>query len=165
MKVNQAGVIPIIFAMSLLMLPTMIFGFFPNNAVCAAIAGWFSADHPVYMILYVALIIFFTYFYTAVTFSPVDVADNLKKNGGFIPGLRPGRPTAEYIDKILTRLTLAGAIFLAFIALLPNLMMAVTGLDLGFGGTSLLIAVGVALDTMKQLESQVLMRSYQGFMK
>ena len=165
MKVNQAGVIPIIFAMSLLMLPTMIFGFFPNNSVCAAIAGWFSADHPVYMILYVALIIFFTYFYTAVTFSPVDVADNLKKNGGFIPGLRPGRPTAEYIDKILTRLTLAGAIFLAFIALLPNLMMAVTGLDLGFGGTSLLIAVGVALDTMKQLESQVLMRSYQGFMK
>ncbi|MGM9567485.1 MAG: preprotein translocase subunit SecY, partial [Clostridia bacterium] len=154
MKVNQAGVIPIIFAMSLLMLPGLICSFFPNNGVCAAIAGWFSSDHPVYMILYVALIIFFTYFYTAVTFSPVDVADNLKKNGGFIPGLRPGRPTAEYIDKILTRLTLAGAIFLAFIALLPNLMMAFTHLDLGFGGTSLLIAVGVALDTMKQLESQ-----------
>ena len=165
MKVNQAGVIPIIFAMSLLMLPGLICSFFPNNGVCAAIAGWFSSDHPVYMILYVALIVFFTYFYTAVTFSPVDVADNLKKNGGFIPGLRPGRPTAEYIDKILTRLTLSGAIFLAFIALLPNLMMAFTHLDLGFGGTSLLIAVGVALDTMKQLESQVLMRSYQGFMK
>ena len=165
MKVNQAGVIPIIFAMSLLMLPGMIFSLFPDNQVCAMIGGWFNADHPVYMILYVALIIFFAYFYTAVTFSPTDVADNLKKNGGFIPGLRPGRPTAEYIDKILTRLTLAGAIFLAFIALLPNLMMAITKLDLGFGGTSLLIAVGVALDTMKQLESQVLMRSYQGFMK
>lgn len=165
MKVNQAGVIPIIFAMSLLMLPTMICGFFPDNAVCAAITRWFSATHPVYNILNVAFIIFFTYFYTAVTFSPVDVADNLKKNGGFIPGLRPGRPTAEYIDRILTRLCLAGAIFLAFIALLPNLMTIVTGIDLGFGGTSLLIAVGVALDTMKQLESQVLMRSYQGFMK
>lgn len=165
MKVNQAGVIPIIFAMSLLMLPGMLFQLFPDNQVCAMIGSWFNADHPVYMILYVALIIFFAYFYTAVTFSPTDVADNLKKNGGFIPGLRPGRPTAEYIDKILTRLTLAGAIFLAFIALLPNLMMAITKLDLGFGGTSLLIAVGVALDTMKQLESQVLMRSYQGFMK
>ncbi|MBQ1251628.1 MAG: preprotein translocase subunit SecY [Firmicutes bacterium] len=165
MKVNQAGVIPIIFAMSLLMLPTMICGFFPENGFCAAMTRWFSATHPVYNVLNVALIIFFTYFYTAVTFSPSDVADNLKKNGGFVPGIRPGRPTAEYIDRILTRLCLAGAVFLAFIALLPNLMMLVTHIDLGFGGTSLLIAVGVALDTMKQLESQVLMRSYQGFMK
>lgn len=164
-KVNQAGVIPIIFAMSLLMLPGMICSFFPDNAVCTTIAGWFSSNHPVYMILYVLLIIFFAYFYTAVTFSPLEISDNLKKNGGFVPGLRPGRPTAEFIDKILTRLTLAGAFFLAFIALLPNIMMVLTSLDLGFGGTSLLIAVGVALDTMKQLESQVLMRSYQGFMK
>ena len=165
LKVNQAGVIPIIFAMSLLMLPGLIFSLFPDNSVCTTIAGWFNSTHPVYIILYIGLIIFFTYFYTAVTFSPIDVSDNLKKNGGFIPGLRPGRPTAEFIDKILTRLTLAGAFFLAFIALLPNLMQIFTGLDLGFGGTSLLIAVGVSLDTMKQLESQVLMRSYQGFMK
>ena len=164
-KVNQAGVIPIIFAMSILMLPGLLLSLFPDNNICATIAGWFNSDHPVYMTIYVLMIIFFTYFYTAVTFSPVEVADNLKKNGGFIPGLRPGRPTAEFIDRILTRLTLAGAIYLAFIALLPNLTMVATSLDLSFGGTSLLIAVGVALDTMKQLESQVLMRSYQGFMK
>lgn len=164
-KVNQAGVIPIIFAMSILMLPGLLLSLFPDNHICVTIAGWFNSDHPVYMTFYVLMIIFFTYFYTAVTFSPVEVADNLKKNGGFIPGLRPGKPTAEYIDRILTRLTLAGAFFLAFIALLPNLTMVVTSLDLSFGGTSLLIAVGVALDTMKQLESQVLMRSYQGFMK
>lgn len=164
-KVNQAGVIPIIFAMSILMLPGLLLSLFPGSSICTTIAGWFNSDHPVYMAFYVLMIIFFTYFYTAVTFSPVEVADNLKKNGGFIPGLRPGKPTAEYIDRILTRLTLAGAFFLAFIALMPNLTMVATSLDLSFGGTSLLIAVGVALDTMKQLESQVLMRSYQGFMK
>jgi len=115
--------------------------------------------------MYALLIIFFTYFYTAVTFNPQDVADNLKKYGGFIPGLRPGRPTTEYIDRILTRITLAGAVFLAFIALLPNFVMGLTGLNIYFGGTSLLIVVGVALDTMKQLESHLLMRNYQGFMK
>ncbi len=164
MKVNQAGVIPIIFAMSILMLPGLIASFF-DSAVANAIARWFSTSHPVYMVVDTLLIIFFAYFYTAVTFSPVDVADNMKKNGGFIPGIRPGRPTAEYLDRILTRLTLAGAIFLAFIALLPNLMTAITGVNVSFGGTSLLIAVGVALDTMKQLESQLLMRNYQGFMK
>ena len=163
MKVNQAGVIPIIFAMSILMLPGLIASFF-DGAVANAIARWFSTSHPVYMVVDTLLIIFFAYFYTAVTFSPVDVADNMKKNGGFIPGIRPGRPTAEYLDRILTRLTLAGAIFLAFIALLPNLMTAI-GVNVSFGGTSLLIAVGVALDTMKQLESQLLMRNYQGFMK
>lgn len=163
-KVNQAGVIPVIFAMSILMLPGLIAGFVDpdGNGLFTRI---FQMDHPFYMVCYVLLIIFFAYFYTAVTFSPVDVADNIKKNGGFIPGIRPGRPTAEYIDRILTRLTLAGAFFLAFIALLPNLMMSVTGLNISFGGTSLLIAVGVALDTMRQLESQLLMRNYQGFMK
>ena len=164
LKVNQAGVIPVIFAMSILMLPSMLGSFFPNNSFATVIANIFSQGHPFYMVIYTLLIIFFAYFYTAVTFSPVEVADNVKKNGGFIPGIRPGRPTAEFIDRILTRLTLAGAIFLAFIALLPNVMMAVTGLDISFGGTSLLIAVGVALDTMKQLESQLLMRNYQGFM-
>ena len=164
MKVNQAGVIPIIFAMSILMLPGLIASFF-DSAVANAIARWFSTSHPVYMVVDTLLLIFFASFYTAVTFSPVDVADNMKKNGRFIPGIRPGRPTAEYLDRILTRLTLAGAIFLAFIALLPNLMTAITGVNVSFGGTSLLIAVGVALDTMKQLESQLLMRNYQGFMK
>ncbi|MGI6712059.1 MAG: preprotein translocase subunit SecY [Bacillota bacterium] len=165
LKVNQAGVIPVIFAMSILMFPTTIAAYFPNNSVAIWITKVLSFRHPLYMIIYALLIIFFTYFYTAVTFNPSDVAENMKKYGGFIPGLRPGRPTAEYIDRVLTRITLAGAIFLAFIALLPNLVMAVTGLDLYFGGTSLLIVVGVALETMKQMESQMLMRHYQGFMK
>jgi len=117
------------------------------------------------MFIYALLILFFTYFYTAVTFNPRDVAENMQKYGGFIPGLRPGKPTADYIDRVLTRITLAGAVFLAFIALLPNLVMALTGLNLYFGGTSLLIVVGVALETMKQIESHLLMRHYQGFMK
>ncbi|MDD2496595.1 MAG: preprotein translocase subunit SecY [Desulfitobacteriaceae bacterium] len=165
LKVNQAGVIPVIFAMSILMFPTTIAAYFPNNSFAVWITNVLSFRHPFYMIIYAMLIIFFTYFYTAVTFNPQEVADNMKKYGGFIPGLRPGRPTAEYIDRVLTRVTLAGAIFLAFIALLPNFVMAFTGLDLYFGGTSLLIVVGVALETMKQLESHLLMRHYQGFMK
>ena len=117
------------------------------------------------MVIYGLLIIFFTYFYTAVTFNPRDVAENMQKYGGFIPGLRPGKPTSDYIDRVLTRLTLAGALFLTFIALLPNVVMGITNLNLYFGGTSLLIVVGVALDTMKQMESQLLTRHYQGFMK
>ncbi|MDD4570985.1 MAG: preprotein translocase subunit SecY [Clostridia bacterium] len=164
-KVNQTGVIPIIFAMSILMFPTTIASFFPNSGFATAILNIFNQGHPVYMIVYALLIIFFTYFYTAVTFNPVEVAENLKKYGGFIPGLRPGRPTVEYLDKILSRITLAGAIFLAIIALMPQAAMAISGLPIYFGGTSLLIVVGVALDTMKQLESQMLQRHYQGFMK
>ncbi len=164
-KVNQSGVIPIIFAMSILMFPSTIAGFFSGNSIADFIVKIFGSGHIIYMIIYVLMIIFFTYFYTAVTFNPVDVADNLKKYGGFVPGLRPGRSTAEYLEKILSRITLAGAIFLAFIAVLPNIVQAGTGLPISFGGTSLLIVVGVALDTMKQLESQLLMRSYQGFMK
>lgn len=108
---------------------------------------------------------FFTYFYSAITFNPVDVAENIKKNGGFIPGLRPGRPTSEYIAKVMGRITLFGAIFLAIIAVLPALIAGILGLDISFGGTALLIVVGVALDTMKQLEASLLMRSYEGFMK
>jgi len=165
LKVNQAGVIPVIFAMSILMFPTTISAWFPNNSVARWVNTWFDPRSWLYMVLYALLIIFFTYFYTAVTFNPQDVAENMKKYGGFIPGLRPGRPTAEYIDKILTRITFAGALFLAIIALLPNFVMAVTGLDVYFGGTGLLIVVGVALETMKQLESHLLMRNYQGFMK
>lgn len=165
LKVNQAGVIPVIFAMSILMFPTTIASWFPTNVVAIWVMKALDPRSIIYMIIYSTLIIFFTYFYTAVSFNPVDVSDNMKKHGGFIPGLRPGRPTAEYIDRVLTRITLAGAIFLAFIALLPNLVMALTGLNLYFGGTSLLIVVGVALETMKQMESHLLMRHYQGFMK
>jgi preprotein translocase subunit SecY len=118
-----------------------------------------------YNIIYVLMIIFFTYFYTAAQFQPVEIANNMKKYGGFVPGLRPGRPTAEYLDRVMTRITLAGALFLAFIAVLPNVMSRITGLPISFGGTGLLIVVGVALDTMKQIETQLLMRQYQGFMK
>ncbi|AOQ25414.1 Protein translocase subunit SecY [Moorella thermoacetica] len=165
LKVNQAGVIPVIFAMSILLFPSTLASWFPQSSLAQTIVRFFDPRSAFYMILYALLIIFFTYFYTAVTFNPQDVADNMKKYGGFIPGLRPGRPTAEYIERILARVTLAGAIFLAFIAVLPNLLMAITGINVYFGGTSLLIVVGVALETMKQLESHLLLRHYQGFMK
>lgn len=164
MKINQAGVIPIIFAMSILMLPAQAAGFF-SGPIAKFIQSIFGFQHPVYMICYGLLILFFTYFYTAATFNTNDVADNLKKYGGFIPGLRPGKPTAEYLDKILSRVTFSGAVFLTIIALMPSIAMGITGMNLYFGGTSLLIVVGVALDTMKQLESQLLARHYQGFMK
>lgn len=164
-KVNQTGVIPIIFAMSLLMLPQTIAGFFPNSGFAVWVTKVLSTSHPAYMICYALLIIFFTYFYTAVTFNPREVAENMQKNGGFIPGLRPGRTTSEYLDRVLSRVTLAGAIFLAIIALMPNIASRISGLNIYFGGTSLLIVVGVALDTMKQLETQIVQRNYQGFMK
>ena len=164
-KVNQTGVIPIIFAMSLLMLPGTIASFFPNSGFATAVTNVLSPNHWVYMIIYVLLIIFFTYFYTAVTFNPREVAENMQKNGGFIPGLRPGRPTSEYLDRVLSRITLAGAFFLAIIAIMPNIASGLSGLSIYFGGTSLLIVVGVALDTMKQLETQIMQRHYQGFMK
>ncbi|HIU10218.1 MAG TPA: preprotein translocase subunit SecY [Candidatus Avidehalobacter gallistercoris] len=164
-KVNQTGVIPIIFAMSILMLPAYIAGLFPTNGVARFISGMFSTGSWFYMFMYVLLIIFFTYFYTAVTFNCREIAENMQKNGGFIPGLRPGKPTSEYLDRVLTRITLAGAIFLAAIAVLPFLASKFSGLDIYFGGTSLLIVVGVALDTMKQLDAQVMERQYSGFMK
>ncbi len=164
-KVNQTGVIPIIFAMSILMLPAYIAGLFPTNSFANFIAGMFSTSSWFYMFMYVLLIIFFTYFYTAVTFNCREIAENMQKNGGFIPGLRPGKPTSEYLDRVLTRITLAGAIFLAAIAVLPFLASKFSGLDIYFGGTSLLIVVGVALDTMKQLDAQVMERQYSGFMK
>ena len=166
LKVNQAGVIPIIFASSILMFPPTVAQYFPNSAAAQWISTVLGFGHPVNAIFSFLLIIFFTYFYTAITFNPNDVADNMKKYGGFIPGLRPGRPTAEYIDRVLTRVTLVGAIFLASIAVLPNFILALTNIpNVYFGGTSILIVVGVALDTMKQLESHLLMRHYQGFMK
>jgi len=170
LKVNQAGVIPVIFAISLLAFPQTIATWIPTSAFARFVTTWFSMNGSLtsipYLLIYGMLIIFFTYFYTAVTFNPIDVADNLKKYGGFIPGLRPGRPTAEYLSKILSRITLAGGLFLALIAVLPTLVIGLTGLkNIYFGGTSLLIVVGVALETMKQIESQLMSRHYQGFMK
>ncbi len=164
-KVNQTGVIPIIFAMSLLMLPSFIAGLFSDSSAGMFIAQLFSPGSWFYLFMYVLLIIFFTYFYTAVTFNCRDIAENMQKNGGFIPGLRPGKPTSEYLDGVLTRITLAGAVFLSAIAVLPFLAAKFSGLNIYFGGTSLLIVVGVALDTMKQLDAQIMERQYSGFMK
>lgn len=169
LKVNQAGVIPVIFAMSLLQFPLTLTYFFQGGGFSSFVNRFLSpTGNPgiwIYNILYALLIIFFTYFYTAVTFNPVEVANNMKQNGGFIPGIRPGRPTSEYLQKTLTRLTLAGAIFLAGIAVLPTLVLNFTNLQIRFGGTALLIAIGVALETMKQIEAQMTMRHYQGFLK
>jgi preprotein translocase subunit SecY len=167
LKVNAGGVIPVIFAMSLMMFPATIGSWMnPTSGFNRFINTYFNTGSVLYNVLYAALIIFFTYFYVAIIFNPVDVADNIKKYGGFVPGIRPGRPTAEYIDRILSRLTLIGGIFLALIAVLPNFVIALTGItSLWFGGTALLIVVGVALDTMKQIESHLLLRSYEGFVK
>jgi preprotein translocase subunit SecY len=164
-KVNSAGVIPVIFAMSLMFFPGTIAGFFPNSAAAVWISQHFTYTDFGYNILYGILIIFFTYFYSSITFNPIDVADNIRKNGGFIPGIRPGRPTSEYIAKVMGRITFFGGVFLALIAVLPALLMVTSDLNIHFGGTSLLIVVGVALDTMKQIESGMLMRNYEGFMK
>lgn len=164
-KVNAAGVIPVIFAMSILLFPSTLAGFFPNSKVMTSIAEFLKPSGWLYAVLYALFIVFFTYFYTAVTFNPVEVADNMKKYGGFIPGMRPGRPTAEYINRIMNRITLVGALFLAAIALMPYFMTAISGINISFGGTALLIVVGVALETMKAIEAQMLMRHYQGFLK
>jgi preprotein translocase subunit SecY len=164
MKVNQSGVIPVIFAVSLLMFPMTIAQFVPNSGYAAVMQKYFNQSSVLYNVLYALLIVGFTYFYTSVTFNPVDIAENMKKNGGFIPGIRPGRPTQEFLTKTLYRLTLAGAIFLAVIAVLPNVILAFSSMQIKFGGTSLLIAVGVSLETMKQIEAQMVMRHYQGFL-
>ncbi len=167
MKLNQAGVIPIIFASSILVLPgTIISMFFDGTSLAAFFQTWFGVNTPVYTLFYILFIIAFTFFYSIIAFNVTDVADNLKNNGGFIPGIRPGRPTAEAFGKILNRITLFGAFFLALVAVVPNILGGmIGGATLQFGGTSLLIAVGVALDTMKQMESQLLIRHYKGFMK
>jgi preprotein translocase subunit SecY len=165
LRVTTAGVIPIIFAQSIIVFPSTIASFFPNNDMMQSIHRFFSPGAPVYVSLYCLMIIFFTYFYTAIVFNPVDIADNMKKFGGFIPGIRPGRHTSEYIDRILQRITLPGAIFLAVIAVIPDLLLRYGRVPFYFGGTSLLIIVGVALDTLQQIESHLLMRHYEGFMK
>jgi len=164
LRVNTAGVIPIIFAQSIIMFPGTIGAFFQNSGAMEALANMFRPPHPVYVIVYSALIILFTYFYTAVILNPVDLADNMKKNSGFIPGVRPGRKTAEYIDRVLTRVTLPGAFFLAAIAILPDLMINYLNVPFYFGGTGLLIVIGVGLDTLQQIESHLVMRHYDGFM-
>ncbi len=168
MKVNQAGVMPLIFAQSIMFIPNTVLSFFPNSEFMTSVAKYFEYDSFFYSTVYALLIIFFTYFYTAIAFNPKDVADNMKKQGGFIPGVRPGKPTSDFIDNILTKITLPGSIFLAIIAIIPTFLVKIgitQGLAQFFGGTSLLIVVGVALDTLQQIESHLLMRHYDGFMK
>ena len=164
LRVNMAGVIPVIFAASIMAFPPTI-GQLINTPGARSVANFFNPQDAPYLIGESIMIIVFTYFYTAVTFNPVDQAENLKKYGGFIPGVRPGRPTAEFLDRILARLTFPGALYLAAVAALPTILIAQTSANFFFGGTSLLIVVGVALDTMKQLEAQLMMRNYEGFLK
>jgi preprotein translocase subunit SecY len=169
LKVNQAGVIPVIFASSLLYLPQLVVQMWQStNPVSTFISKYLvKGDHPIYMGLYFVLIIFFTYFYVAITFNPTEVADNMKKYGGFIPGIRPGRPTAEYLDYVLTRITAPGALYLGLISLVPMVAFGLIGAsqNFPFGGTSILIMVGVGLDTVKQIESQLQQRNYEGFLR
>ena len=164
LRVNMAGVIPVIFAASIMAFPPTI-GQMINTPAALDFAAFFSPNSWHYVVGEVFFIIIFTYFYTAVTFNPVDQADNLKKYGGFIPGVRPGRPTAEYLDRILSRLTFPGALYLGAVAALPTILIARTHQNIQLGGTSILIVIGVALETMKQLEAQLMMRSYEGFLK
>jgi preprotein translocase subunit SecY len=168
LRVNTAGVMPIIFAQSIMFIPNTVLAFFPNNEFLQTVSTYFVHTSATYSIIYALMIIFFTYFYTAIAFNPKDVADNMKKQGGFIPGIRPGKQTSDFIDNILTKITLPGSCFLAIIAILPAF---VTNFGVSqqfgsfFGGTSLLIVVGVALDTLQQVESHLIMRHYDGFMK
>jgi len=167
LKVNQAGVIPVIFASSLLQLPQLLAQVWQNTTFQNFETRFLSrGDHPLYLVTYFALIMFFTYFYVAITFNPVEVSDNMKKYGGFIPGIRPGRPTAEYLDRVLSRITLPGSIFLGLITVLPLLLLGLTkGQQFPFAGTSVLIMVGVGLETVKQIESQLQQRNYEGFLR
>src|SRR6266516_1512847 len=173
LKVNQAGVIPVIFASSLLYIPQLASTIFGNQQHPQGWYVWIDThlvrgDSPIYMISFFVLIVFFTYFYVSITFNPTEVADNMKKYGGFIPGIRPGRPTAEYLDFILSRITLPGALYLGFISILPNLFINLVGgqkQNFPFGGTAVLIIVGVGLETVKQIESQLMQRNYEGFLR
>lgn len=165
LKVNQAGVIPVIFAMSIIAFPAQIASFFPNSWAYSFFNKYLAWGTVLHGIIYALLIIGFTYFYTAVTFNPVEVANNIKKYGGFIPGIRPGKPTSDFIMRSLNRITLVGAIFLALIAIVPVFLMNFTTIKVYFGSTSLLIVVGVAMDLIRQMEAQMVMRNYQGFLK
>jgi preprotein translocase subunit SecY len=169
LKVNQSGVMPIILAIAILLFPATIAQFIPNpwiQSFAEALSPSAQGNiNPIYAISYTTLIIIFAYFYTAITFNPIDTADNLRRYGGFIPGIRPGRNTADYLTNVLNRITLPGAVFLAIVALLPEVLINYLQIPFRFGGTSILITVGVALDTMRQLESQLTMRDYEGFLK
>ncbi len=166
MKANQAGVIPIIFASSLLFLPSLAATLVGSPGFTQVVDRYFATGaHPVYIATYFALVVFFAFFYTAITFNPSDVADNMKKYGGFIPGIRPGRPTAEYLDYVITRITTFGSLYLGLLAILPLIVLAVRQLPFPFGGAVILIVVGVGLNTMQQLESQLLQRHYEGFLR
>ncbi len=165
LKVNSAGVIPIIFAQSVLMFPKTITTFFPKSGIMQTVSTWLSPGAFFYTVLYMLMIIFFAYFYTAIVLNPDEIASNMKKYGGFIPGRKPGKKTAEYINSVITRITLPGAIFFAIIAVMPTFLIKYARLPFYFGGTGLIIIVGVALDTLKQIESQLVMRHYDGFMK
>ena len=168
LRVNTAGVMPIIFAQSIMFIPSTILTFFPDSELVQSLSGYLEYTSVTYSIMYAIMIVFFTYFYTAIAFNPKDVSENMQKQGGFIPGIRPGKHTADFIDNILTKITLPGSIFLAIIAILPAFVsrFGVTpSFAQFFGGTSLLIMVGVALDTLQQVESHLLMRHYDGFMK
>jgi preprotein translocase subunit SecY len=164
LRINSAGVMPIIFAQSFIVVPGAIAQFSGNESL-ARWAEYFNPGSVFYYILSAVLIIFFTYFYTSIIFNPIDLAENLKKQGGFIPGVKPGSKTAEYIDQVLTRITLPGSIFLTVIALMPIWIANLVNVPFQFGGTSLLIVVGVALDTMAQMQQHLLLRKYDGFMK
>nr|WP_238338216.1 preprotein translocase subunit SecY [Pedococcus badiiscoriae] len=173
LKVNMAGVIPVIFASSLLALPSLLAQF--NRSTTGNQPGWVTwidqhlvrGDHPIYMAVYIVLILFFTFFYVSITFNPEEVADNMKRYGGFIPGIRAGRPTAEYLDYVLTRITVPGAIYLGLVSLIPLIALVLVGANQNFpfGGTSILIIVGVGLETVKQIESQLQQRHYEGFLR
>lgn len=169
LKVNQSGVMPIILAIAVLLFPATIAQFIPNKWIQAFADALSPSAHgninPIYAVTYTILIIVFAYFYTAITFNPIDTADNLRRYGGFIPGIRPGKNTADYLTNILNRITLPGAVFLAIVALLPEVLINYLQIPFRFGGTSIIITVGVALDTMRQLESQLTMRDYEGFLK
>jgi len=165
LSVNTAGIIPIIFAQSIMFAPTTLATFIPIEGVVDTVNTIFSPGGVTYSLIYGLLIVFFAYFYTAIVFNPIDLADNMRKGGGFIPGIRPGKKTSEYIDRVLTRITLPGAIFFALIAIIPEILIRQFGITFYFGGTSVLIVVGVALDTLQQIESHLLMRHYEGFMK
>ncbi|HVL98825.1 MAG TPA: preprotein translocase subunit SecY [Egibacteraceae bacterium] len=166
LKVNQSGVIPIIFASSLLYLPALAGSIVNNPGFAQFVETYFTTGrHPVFIATYFALTVFFAFFYTAITFNPIDVADNMKKYGGFIPGIRPGRPTAEYLDWVLTRITTPGSLYLGILAVIPFIVLRAADVPFPFGGAVLLIVVGVGLETMKQLESQLLQRHYEGFLK
>ncbi|HOT28635.1 MAG TPA: preprotein translocase subunit SecY [Candidatus Ozemobacteraceae bacterium] len=174
LRVIQAGVIPVIFASSILLFPSMIANWVQSldsmqeivkNPIVFWLLNIFNYNSYSYLVIYAALILFFTYFYTAITFNVQDLSDNMKKYGGFIPGIRAGRPTVDYLEKTLSRITLAGGIFLAIIAVIPNILIKVMNVQFYFGGTALLIVVGVAMDTMRQLESHLVTRHYEGFMK